>query len=57
MAWAAGQVIGGVGGGGVASVTGNAVPSLAIAVLLLLTVALRLPRAGAAGHAAQPAEG
>jgi MFS family permease len=39
MAWAAGQVIGGVGGGVVASLTGNALPSLAIAALLLLTVA------------------
>jgi MFS family permease len=38
MAWASGQVIGGVGGGVVASVTGNAAPSLAIAVLLALTV-------------------
>jgi MFS family permease len=39
MAWAAGQVVGGVGGGVVANVTGNAFPSIAIAVLLLLTVA------------------
>ena len=39
MAWASGQVIGGIGGGVVASVTGNAAPSLAIAVLLALTVA------------------
>jgi MFS family permease len=38
MAWAAGQVVGGVGGGVVASFTGNAVPSIAIAVLLLATV-------------------
>lgn len=38
MAWAAGQVIGGVGGGVVAGFTGNAVPSLSIALLLLLTV-------------------
>lgn len=38
MAWASGQVVGGVGGGVVASFTGNAVPSVAIAVLLLLTV-------------------
>lgn len=42
MAWAAGQVIGGVGGGVVASLTGNAEPSLAIAVLLALTVAYAL---------------
>jgi MFS family permease len=39
MAWASGQVVGGVAGGGLASVTGNAAPSLAIAALLLLTVA------------------
>jgi MFS family permease len=39
MAWASGQVIGGIGGGVVASITGNAVPSLAIAVLLVVTVA------------------
>ncbi len=39
MAWAAGQVIGGLAGGGVASLAGNAVPSLAIVVLLLATVA------------------
>ena len=38
MAWAAGQVIGGLAGGGVASVAGNAAPSLAIVVLLLGTV-------------------
>ena len=38
MAWAAGQVVGGLAGGGVASVAGNAVPSLAIIVLLLGTV-------------------
>ncbi len=39
MAWAAGQVVGGVGGGVVASLTGNAAPSIAIAALLLATVA------------------
>jgi MFS family permease len=39
MAWASGQVIGGAAGGAVASVTNNAVPSLAVATLLLLTVA------------------
>jgi len=38
MAWASGQVIGGIGGGVVASVTGNTAPSLAIAALLALTV-------------------
>lgn len=39
MAWASGQVVGGVGGGVVATVTGNAAPCIAIALLLLLTVA------------------
>lgn len=39
MAWASGQVIGGVSGGVVASLSGYAVPSLAIAGLLALTVA------------------
>lgn len=39
MAWAAGQVIGGVVGGALATVTGYAAPSIGIAVLLLLTVA------------------
>jgi MFS family permease len=38
MAWAAGQVIGGLAGGGVASIAGNAAPSLAIIGLLLGTV-------------------
>lgn len=38
MAWASGQVVGGVGGGVVASYTGNAAPSLAIALLLAVTV-------------------
>jgi MFS family permease len=39
MAWASGQVVGGIGGGVVASLTGNAVPSIAIAVLLTFTAA------------------
>jgi len=39
MAWASGQVIGGIGGGVVASLTGYTAPSLAIAALLALTVA------------------
>jgi MFS family permease len=38
MAWASGQVIGGIGGGVVASFTGNAAPCLAIAGLLAVTV-------------------
>lgn len=39
MAWAAGQTVGALAGGGLASVTGYAVPSLAIAALLLFTAA------------------
>ncbi|MDQ2630199.1 MAG: MFS transporter [Actinomycetota bacterium] len=38
MAWASGQVIGGIGGGVIAEVTGNAAPSIAIALLLAITV-------------------
>jgi MFS family permease len=38
MAWASGQVIGGIGGGAVATVTGNTAPSLVIAALLAVTV-------------------
>ena len=38
MAWASGQVLGGIGGGVVATLTGNALPSLLIAALLLVTV-------------------
>ncbi len=37
LAWAAGQVVGGLAGGAAASVAGNAAPSLAIIVLLLVT--------------------
>jgi MFS family permease len=38
MAWAAGQVVGGLAGGAAASVAGNAAPSLAIIILLVGTV-------------------
>jgi MFS family permease len=38
MAWAAGQVVGGLAGGAAASVVGNAAPSLAIIFLLAATV-------------------
>ncbi len=38
MAWATGQVLGGIGGGVVATYTGNALPSLLIAAMLLGTV-------------------
>lgn len=39
MAWASGQVIGGLAGGAAASVAGNAAPSFAVVTLLLCTVA------------------
>jgi len=38
MAWASGQVIGGIASGAVASAAGFAVPSLGVAALMLLTV-------------------
>lgn len=43
MAWAAGQVVGGAGGGSAASATGDAVPCLFAAALLLVTVAWARP--------------
>jgi MFS family permease len=56
MAWASGQVIGGVGGGVVASITGNAEPSLAIALLLAATVVYAF-RAMDPGAEPRPASG
>ena len=56
MAWASGQVIGGIGGGVVASLTGNAVPSIAIAVLLVLTVFYAFRSLAPSGEIARPAE-
>lgn len=38
MAWAAAQVLGGVAGAAIAGVTGDAAPSIAIAVILVLTI-------------------
>jgi MFS family permease len=38
MAWAAAQVLGGVAGAAIAGVTGDAAPSIAIAVLLVATI-------------------
>jgi MFS family permease len=55
MAWASGQVIGGIGGGVAATLTGDVVPSATIAVLLMLTVAYAF-RALPSAPAAQPAE-
>jgi MFS family permease len=54
MAWASGQVIGGIGAGVVASLTGNVLPSLSITLLLLLTVfyAYRAMQVGGELHAA-----
>jgi MFS family permease len=37
MAWAAGQVVGGIGGGALASLAGNAVPNVFVAALLAAT--------------------
>jgi MFS family permease len=56
MAWASGQVIGGIGGGVVASLTGNAVPSIAIALLLVLTVFYAFRSLAPSGEIARPAE-
>jgi len=39
LAWASGQVVGALAGGGAASLAGNAAPSVAIILLLLATVA------------------
>jgi MFS family permease len=55
MAWASGQVVGGIGGGVVATLTGNAIPSIAIAVLLLVTVAYAF-RSLEPSASTQPAE-
>jgi MFS family permease len=56
MAWASGQVVGGVGGGVVASRSGYAAPSIAIAALLLVTVAYAF-HSLAPLVSARPAEG
>jgi hypothetical protein len=45
MAWATGQVVGGIVGGAVAGVAGYAAPSVAVAVVLLLTAAYALRNA------------
>jgi MFS family permease len=55
MAWASGQVLGGVAGGVAASVAGYAVPNIAVAALLLATAAYALQRQmPAAGAGAAP---
>jgi MFS family permease len=55
MAWSAGQVAGALAGGGLASAAGYAVPSLAVAALLLFTAVYA--RRSPATFAVQPAEG
>jgi MFS family permease len=55
MAWAAGQMVGALAGGGMASATGYAVPSVAVAVLLLGTAAYAYH--SLVGPMMQPAEG
>lgn len=56
MAWATGQVLGGVGGGAIADVAGFAVPCLIVAAALLATAAYaarrELPAPAAAGESA-----
>jgi MFS family permease len=44
MAWASGQVLGGLAGGGLAEVSGYAAPSIAVAAVLLLTAGYALRR-------------
>jgi MFS family permease len=55
MAWASGQVAGGLAGGGIASLAGYAVPNIAVAALLLLTAAYA--RRGLPGPAPRAAVG
>ena len=55
MAWAAGQAVGALAGGGVASAIGYAVPSLAVAALLVLTSAYAFRNL--ISPLAQPAQG
>lgn len=55
LAWAAGQVVGGLAGGAAASVAGNAAPGFVIILLLLGTVAYASH--ALASPAVQPAEG
>ncbi len=57
MAWATGQVIGGLAGGSAASVAGNAAPSVAIIVLLLGTVAYAFHALAPPSPPVRPAEG
>ncbi len=54
MAWASGQVVGGVAGAGVAGAVGNAAPSFVIVAMLLVTAAYGFRALGPA--TARPAE-
>jgi MFS family permease len=56
MAWAAGQTVGAIAGGGISSVAGYALPSLAVAALLLFTAAYAY-RSLAPPLVGQPAQG
>jgi MFS family permease len=56
MAWASGQVLGGVGGGAAAGVAGDALPCLLAAGLLLATVAVARPMALGARRRVRPHE-
>ncbi len=59
MAWASGQVVGGLGGGALAGATGDALPFLIVSAALLLTGAAAWRRRGetGAGYSAPPATG
>ncbi len=56
MAWAAGQVLGGVGGGAAAGVAGDALPCLLAAALLLATVLAARPMGVGGGRRMRPHE-
>jgi MFS family permease len=56
MAWASGQVLGGVGGGAAAGAAGDALPCLLAAALLLATVAVARPMAMGARRRVRPHE-
>jgi MFS family permease len=56
MAWASGQVLGGVGGGAAANAAGDALPCLLAAALLLATVAAARPMGIGARRRVRPHE-
>jgi MFS family permease len=56
VAWAAGQVVGGMGGGAAAGVAGDALPCLLAAALLVVTVAAARPMAIGPGRRVRPRE-